>query len=70
MTTLVQSSDHARPILRGEGFFIHPGLWAPGIRSFRALRFSAKATIISLAFMVPMLVLQDWLLKTDADHAM
>ncbi len=52
------------------GFFSHHGIWAPGVRSFRALRFAAKATIISLAFMVPMLMLVGWLLKTETDQSM
>ncbi len=52
------------------GFFEHHGIWAPGVRAFRLLRFNAKAAIISLAFMVPMLVLVGWLLQAHYQQAM
>ena len=52
------------------GFFAHHGLWAPGVRLFRALRFRAKAAIISLAFVLPLLGLLGWQLNTQAEHAM
>jgi methyl-accepting chemotaxis protein len=52
------------------GFFAHHGIWAPGVRLFRTLRFTAKAAIISLAFMLPLLGLLAWQLKTQTDHAM
>ena len=42
------------------GFFAHHGVWAPGVRLFRQLRFSAKAMIISLAFTLPLLGLLVW----------
>jgi methyl-accepting chemotaxis protein len=45
---------------RGSGFFAHHGAWAPGVRLFRQLRFSAKALIISLAFTLPVLGLMAW----------
>ena len=48
------------------GFFAHHGLWAPGIRLFRALRFRAKAAIISLAFVLPLLGLIAWQLTHQA----
>ncbi|MFG5407408.1 methyl-accepting chemotaxis protein [Piscinibacter sakaiensis] len=48
------------------GFFAHHGLWAPGIRLFRALRFRAKAAIISLAFVLPLLGLMAWQLTNQA----
>ena len=44
-------------VLARTGFFTHHGIWAPGVRSFRMLHFSAKALLISLAFMVPIAVL-------------
>ena len=34
-----------RPAERDEGFFAHHGIWAPGVRLFRRLRFGAKAVI-------------------------
>jgi methyl-accepting chemotaxis protein len=52
------------------GFFAHHGVWAPGVRLFRQLRFATKALIISLAFMLPMLLLVGWGLKTQADDAL
>ena len=37
------------------GYFRHHGFWAPGVRLFRALRFRAKAGLISLVFILPTL---------------
>ena len=34
-------------------FFHYHGVWAPGVRLFRAIGFRGKAVIISLAFMLP-----------------
>jgi methyl-accepting chemotaxis protein len=39
------------------GFFRYHGVWAPGVRLFRKLDFPAKAAIISVAFLIPLLVL-------------
>ena len=52
------------------GFFAHHGIWAPGVRLFRELSFTRKAVVISLAFMLPMLGLLGWLLKTQSDEAL
>lgn len=52
------------------GFFSHHGLWAPGVRLFRSLRFLTKAIIISLAFLVPLLGLLTWELQVQSDKAM
>lgn len=52
------------------GFFAHHGIWAPGVRVFRNLRFTSKAVIISLAFVVPMACLLAWLLSTHEEEAM
>jgi len=38
-------------------FFRYHGLWAPGVRLFRAIGFNAKATIIALTFALPIGVL-------------
>ena len=38
-------------------FFRHHGVWAPGVRLFRRLQFGAKAGWISLAFMLPIVLL-------------
>ena len=51
-------------------FFKYHGVWAPGVRAFRQLRFSTKAAIISLAFMVPMLALVGWLLQANYQQGM
>ena len=65
----VPTAGPAAPTARG-GFFAHHGIWAPGVRLFRELSFSAKAVVISLAFMLPMLGLLGWLLKTQSDQAL
>jgi len=52
------------------GFFAYHGVWAPGVRLFRSLRFASKAIIISLAFVVPMLALLGWLLTAQNTEAM
>ncbi|MDD0838090.1 methyl-accepting chemotaxis protein [Curvibacter sp. HBC61] len=38
-------------------FFQHHGVWAPGVRLFRKLQFGAKAGWISLAFLIPLILL-------------
>jgi methyl-accepting chemotaxis protein len=38
-------------------FFKFHGIWAPGVRLFRAIGFNAKAAIIALTFLLPILVL-------------
>ena len=43
-----------------DGFFTHHGIWAPGVRVFRRLKFSAKALIISIAFTAPTLGVLVW----------
>ncbi|MDL2336685.1 MAG: methyl-accepting chemotaxis protein [Pseudomonadota bacterium] len=55
---------------RVSGFFAHHGIWAPGVRLFRTLRFTAKALVISMAFLLPLLGLLGWQLKTQSDQAM
>jgi methyl-accepting chemotaxis protein len=52
------------------GFFAHHGLWAPGVRLFRQLRFASKAAIISLAFLLPTLGLLGWQLLARFDETM
>ena len=58
------------PASRDAGFFAYHGAWAPGVRLFRQLRFTHKAVIISLAFLLPLLALIGWLLATLADDAL
>ncbi len=55
---------------RRDGFFAHHGLWAPGVRLFRRLRFSAKAVIISAAFLLPMLALVAWQGAAQVERSM
>jgi len=45
-------------------FFRYHGLWAPGVRLFRAIGFRAKATIIALTFVLPIVVLS-WQYLSD-----
>ncbi|MFX1682057.1 methyl-accepting chemotaxis protein [Mitsuaria sp. CC2] len=45
------------PGQRSSRFFSHHGLWAFGVRLFRQLRFAAKAALITLAFLVPVVLL-------------
>ncbi|MEY2683271.1 MAG: hypothetical protein RJA09_415 [Pseudomonadota bacterium] len=68
MTPAQGTGSAAKRHLDG-GFFAHHGLWAPGVRLFRTLRFVSKALIISLAFMVPMLGLLGWLLNAQTQNA-
>ena len=60
------SSKH----LQDAGFFSYHGIWAPGVRLFRKLRFTTKASIISIAFMLPMLLLVAWQLLEHAESAL
>ncbi len=57
-----QSSD--------EGFFAYHGTWAPGVRLFRQLRFSAKALIISLTFTAPLLAVLGWQQVSEYRHGL
>jgi methyl-accepting chemotaxis protein len=74
MSALLQAGTalpHAHPpAFRDGGFFKHHGLWAPGVRLFRSLRFTAKALIISLAFMLPTVALVAWLVDSHDDSAL
>ena len=60
--SVAMPSSHPIPVASararepGGGFFTHHGVWAPGVRLFRHLRFSSKALIISLAFTLPLLL--------------
>ena len=52
------------------GFFTYHGVWAPGVRLFRELSFGAKAMLISLAFVVPMVGLLVWQLVSTNEGAL
>ena len=64
------SSSPTTTAERRDGFFDHHGLWAPGVRLFRKLSFAAKAFIVSLAFVAPMLALLGWALIEQHQQAM
>jgi methyl-accepting chemotaxis protein len=68
----LRASFHQDQSQRGPdaGFFSYHGIWAPGVRLFRALHFASKALIISLAFMVPMLSMLLWQLDNQASQAL
>ncbi|MFO1291563.1 MAG: methyl-accepting chemotaxis protein [Rubrivivax sp.] len=51
-------------------FFAHHGLWAPGVRLFRNLGFPAKAMVISLALVLPLLALLVGQIKAEVDGQM
>jgi methyl-accepting chemotaxis protein len=63
------ASIPARPF-RHHGFFAHHGVWAPGVRLFRRMGFGGKASLISLAFLVPLVVVAwTWMAGINADIA-
>jgi methyl-accepting chemotaxis protein len=53
------SPHRPAPVSRGAlpEFFRYHGVWAPGVRLFRAIGFRTKALVISAVFMVPVAVL-------------
>ncbi len=50
---------------RRDGFFAHHGVWAVGVRLFRRLNFGAKASLITLSFLVPLLLLSGAYYRTS-----
>ena len=48
-------------------YFEHHGFWAPGVKLFRALQFKSKALIVSMAFLVPIVLLAFTLWKSTQD---
>ncbi|HEY0820450.1 MAG TPA: hypothetical protein VGD46_16810, partial [Rhizobacter sp.] len=51
MSTKSGVQDHT------DGFFRHHGAWAPGVRLFRRMQFRAKAAMVSVMFLVPIVAL-------------
>ncbi|WOB10833.1 methyl-accepting chemotaxis protein [Piscinibacter gummiphilus] len=49
------------------GFFKFHGPWAPGVRLFRRLSFQAKAALVSIGFLLPLLMLLGAYLKNVQD---
>jgi methyl-accepting chemotaxis protein len=60
-TVSVSHASHGQPANQGRSvladFFRYHGLWAPGVRLFRAIGFKAKALVISAVFMMPIALL-------------
>jgi len=56
-----------RTLEREESAFAAHGFWTPAVVLMRNLRFGAKALVISLAFLVPTLLLVGWLLLNQTD---
>ncbi len=48
-------------------FFRYHGMWAPGVRLFRAVDFRIKAAIIAITFVIPIAVLAWQYLSDKAD---
>ena len=74
--SLFQPAEHVRldaagepPLISRAGYFAHHGLWAPGVRLFRNLRFAGKAWIISLAFTLPLVGALGWQVASQADRS-
>jgi methyl-accepting chemotaxis protein len=42
------------------GFFAHHGVWAPGVRLFRQMRFRVKAALICAVMVLPLLAMMAW----------
>ena len=55
--TLSPGDDTTRPRDASGGFFTYHGFWAPGVRMFRQMRFMSKASVISAAFVLPLLLM-------------
>jgi len=53
MSLIPRSADTEPPLQ----FFRYHGIWAPGVRAFRHLRFRTKAIVVSLVFLLPAVVL-------------
>ena len=65
-----ETNQTDRDSANADGFFAYHGVWAPGVRLFRRLRFSAKALIISLAFTAPFLGVLGWQATSEYDRLM
>jgi methyl-accepting chemotaxis protein len=64
------ADDGSRPAAAPHGgFFAHHGIWSPGVRLFRRLNFAAKALIVSLMFVVPLLSLLGHMLWSAGEQA-
>lgn len=61
--TLGRDPHNATPASRG-GFFKYHGVWALGVRLFRRMHFKAKAVMVSVMFLVPVMAL-GWSFYSD-----
>ena len=64
------NASYPTGLIDNTGFFAHHGLWAPGVRLFRRLGFTAKALIVLLSFALPVGALLALQLRTLADTAL
>ena len=61
-------SNDSLALRQRSGFFAHHGAWAPGVRLFRSLGFSAKAALLSLCFLIPLAVVTVAWFKIQSDN--
>ncbi len=59
----------ANPSRHSTAYQAH-GIWTPGVVLMRNLSFTGKAVLISLAFLVPMLLMVGWLLNIQTEDAL
>ncbi len=57
MKTPLGGQHSASGDVSSKGFFSYHGAWTPGVRLFSRVRFKAKAAMVSLMFLVPVLAL-------------
>jgi len=69
VSSVYSASDLVSSSADVSGFFKHHGIWAPGVRAFRNMRFGAKALVITLAFTIPSTMLLGWLLLAQLNGA-
>ena len=46
------------------------GVWGPGVRLLRRMHFTAKAVLVALALVLPLLALMGWMAMSQVDQAM
>ena len=70
MIDSVSKEFSSMPLVVKAGFFKYHGIWAVGVRLFRAINFTSKAIWISIAFMLPMLGLLGMLLMESSEESL
>ena len=58
------------PTASGFGAAEHLGVWGPGVRLLRRMHFKAKALLVSLALVLPLVALVGWMFKGQVDQAL